>query len=1669
MKRLKLFFACLLMAVLSIGQMWGATTYTKVTEVSSLSNGDKVVIAMGDASPATGVKGGTVQSSTSTKKDAVVSTTASEWIQFTVSTTTDGWYLTDGTNFIGKPTANTFYLTTTEASKGVCSVNSDGVLTCNSRYLTQNGTNYRMYTSIGSYSPFYVWKVTTGGDPDPVLQSIAVSGDPSTTTYEEGNVFDVTGLVVTGTYDIGDPAAITEGITWEVRTNSTSDAVALANYTLTQGQTSLQVRATVSDKTSEWYDVTGLTVTAVPSYELVKNAANLAIGDKIIITNLDANQAISTNQASNNRTGVSVTASNDVITPGNNVQVLTLGEANDHWTLSTGSGYLYAANSSSNHMKTQEENDANGEWTISIASDGTATIIAQGSYTHNEMRYNPNSGSPVFSCYASTSSMAKVMIFKKAAAPSSVATPTISGDNQFMTSTSVTMSCETDGADIYYTTKESAKNDKATDGDWKAYDNPTFTSTTTVWAAAKKGDDWSNIASATFTKLPHYDNIQAMYTAADAETDVYVTFGNWVVSGVSTNGKNVYVTDNTNGFIIYNNDGGLENHFAVGKVLSGTAKCKMLKFNGALELKELNSETAGLNIATGGTISENQTALASLSGVNTGSLISISDACTNPSGSIFKVGDFQLYNSLYAFANPTAGSNYNVKGIFVQYGETKEICPRSAEDIVEQQEKQNANTQWVAASKTARIGDATTNWWSTESDGAKSFISTNEAVATIDAEGAITLVAPGTTTLKFSTAATDTYFAGPEVSMVLTVKAALPAGGVEFTWDATAQSYTDQAVMETVTAAPNPIIAFANTGSTDPKWFDNGSAVRFYKDNSITITAPEGNLLYEININFVSGYTKTITTDVVTYNLAGTVGTWSGLAKEVIFSNGDGAARLTSINVIYAPGTVTELAIADINLKTTDGETALGITKNVDATIMYEGLDESVATISANKVTPVGKGSTTVTARIEQGSNYTAAETTFTITVAAKTIPALSFPQASYDANLGESFEAPALTNLEGVTVLYSSDNAAVSVDENTGAITLNAEGTAVITATSVETTDYAVNTASYTLNVIDPYKDVITAAGIGLTSYTDWSKSFTSTTVYAGNSTANNGDIQLRKSTGAQDKSGIITTSVAGYLKYLYASAGNNENATGHYLNVYAKNTAYVSVADLYDDAKCGTLIGTISEDGGEIDFVDDKDYVDNYKYIALKSNNGAAYYGEIIIKWTPATFNTYTVTYEPGEATGEDVVIDNIEEGTEITLAADDTYSKEGYTFMGWSDGVNTYAAGAKYEVNSDVTFTAQWAQNFTVTYKAGEAGETQVVRTVPAGAYNLESCSFAYANHAFDGWQNGSNKYNAGAAITISEDMEFVATWVTALAPVTVTFNVNTLKSDKKALYKEGVNVSVTDGTFNNENNYRCYANKDMTISTELGYITNIVINSVTGNTAEAFSLVGDNGNYAYETLIGTWSGSSASIQLHASSQVRMTQIQVTYIPSAYLRNVNAANNFGTLCLPFNGTIEGAELLEFVDKDADNVYLGDADAAVLAGKPYIFRSTAAQIKVSFTDNNFVDATDNNGLHGTYVRMENDELNGTCLISNNKYYNINTDDCSLNAYRAYFMLSEVPSIGGNLARRRYAIGNGAPQVATDINALNASETPVKMIINGQLYILRGEKMYDATGKLVK
>ena len=150
------------------------------------------------------------------------------------------------------------------------------------------------------------------------------------------------------------------------------------------------------------------------TWELVTDVSTLKDGDEVVIAAKDYNYAISTTQNGNNRGQASVTknTSNNTITFGDDVQILTLEEGNTSGTLAfyTGNGYLYAASSGSNYMRTETTLSNNSSWAITIADDGTATIVAQGTNTRNTMQYNQSSS--IFSCYGSASQKA-IVIYKE--------------------------------------------------------------------------------------------------------------------------------------------------------------------------------------------------------------------------------------------------------------------------------------------------------------------------------------------------------------------------------------------------------------------------------------------------------------------------------------------------------------------------------------------------------------------------------------------------------------------------------------------------------------------------------------------------------------------------------------------------------------------------------------------------------------------------------------------------------------------------------------------------------------------------------------------------------------------------------------------------------------------------------------------------------------------------------------------------------------------------------------------------------------------------------------------------------------------------------------------------------------------------------------------------------
>ena len=203
-----------------------------------------------------------------------------------------------------------------------------------------------------------------------------------------------------------------------------SDNIAVASVGSSSGEISINGvgTATITARFagnatySRWTKSYTITVKSPPGdpYTLVTNVADLVVGDKVIIVNNEAKKAMSTTQNTNNRGTTDVTFDDGkAIVPLNSeIQVFKLVRNSEGWCFSTGNGYIYAASSSSNYLRTQTEMDDNAKAVIMISEDGIASIVFQGTNTHNTLQYN--SGSSLFACYAPESSQKPVYIYKLA-------------------------------------------------------------------------------------------------------------------------------------------------------------------------------------------------------------------------------------------------------------------------------------------------------------------------------------------------------------------------------------------------------------------------------------------------------------------------------------------------------------------------------------------------------------------------------------------------------------------------------------------------------------------------------------------------------------------------------------------------------------------------------------------------------------------------------------------------------------------------------------------------------------------------------------------------------------------------------------------------------------------------------------------------------------------------------------------------------------------------------------------------------------------------------------------------------------------------------------------------------------------------------------------------------
>ncbi len=215
--------------------------------------------------------------------------------------------------------------------------------------------------------------------------------------------------------------------------------------------------------------------------------------------------------------------------------------------------------------------------------------------------------------------------------------------------------------------------------------------------------------------------------------------------------------------------------------------------------------------------------------------------------------------------------------------------------------------------------------------------------------------------------------------------------------------------------------------------------------------------------------------------------------------------------------------------------------------------------------------------------------------------------------------------------------------------------------------------------------------------------------------------------------------------------------------------------------------------------------------------------------------------------------------------------------------------------------------------------------------------------------------------------------------------------------------------------------------------------------------------------------------------ASKNVQIYQMIFNATPD-YTRPVTEGR-YGTICLPNGGVMTGASIytLAYYGETSQKIFFDEVvDGTMEAGKPYLFLPNEGidRIGVFYTDAAGAEAQTVNGFVGYIGASEDPEDalqvpagEGNYIVQNNQYREILAGATAyILSHRAYIHFAGINTSEPAKAPGARRIGiSGAPQVVTGVDGLNVGDQPVKLIIDGQMYILRGDKMYDATGRLVK
>ena len=239
----------------------------------------------------------------------------------------------------------------------------------------------------------------------------------------------------------------------------------------------------------------------------------------------------------------------------------------------------------------------------------------------------------------------------------------------------------------------------------------------------------------------------------------------------------------------------------------------------------------------------------------------------------------------------------------------------------------------------------------------------DSTVATVSG-GTVTGVAEGTATITATSAADSTK----KATCTVTVTAV-----TEFTIDLTDQGFTNQQAVTTVSQSPFTLTFAKAGGSTAPTYYDSGSSVRTYANNTLNVATSGADKISKIV--FTLGGTTSATPSVDTGTFNGNSATWTGSATSITFTNAStGQYHYKTVTITVTPST--PVYATNVSLPSTQ-EISLGRPSTIQATytpsnanqglgLIWSSSNTSVATIdsSSGEITPKTTGTTTITAKL---------------------------------------------------------------------------------------------------------------------------------------------------------------------------------------------------------------------------------------------------------------------------------------------------------------------------------------------------------------------------------------------------------------------------------------------------------------------------------------------------------------------------------------------------------------------------------------------------------------------------------------------------------------------------------------------------------------------------------